>query len=305
MSKLRISSSPHIRSGASTQKIMADVLIALIPCGIASVLVFGTGSLLIIAVSVAASVLSEYISRRVMKRPNSISDLSAAVTGVLYALTLPVGTPVYVVVLGAVFAVVVAKQLFGGLGCNIVNPALAGRAFMLISFTAQFADCAPVASDAVSGATPLAGSYAAGTLSYWQLAVGAYGGAIGETCKIAILIGLVYLLVRRIISIRIPAVMLASAALMSLCLGRDPLFDLLTGGIMFGAVFMATDYATSPLSAWGQVIYAALCGIITVLIRQFGAYPEGTMFAILLMNIATPLIDKLIRPRVFGEVKAK
>lgn len=305
MKSLHISSSPHIRSGNTTRKIMMDVLIALLPSVIAAVVIFGTGSLLLMVVSVATALLSEYLCCKVMKRKNSIDDLSAAVTGLLYALVLPVGAPVYVVVLGAVFAVVIAKQLFGGLGCNIVNPALAGRAFLLISFAAQFADCAPRLADAVSGATPLAGSYVQGSLNYWQLAVGAYGGSIGETCKIAILLGFGYLLLRQVISWRIPVFMVASSMLMALCLGRDPLFEVLTGGLLFGAVFMATDYVTSPLNRWGQILYAIGCGVITVLIRAFGAYPEGTMFAILLMNICTPLIDKFIRPRVFGEVRAK
>lgn len=304
MTQLHISSSPHIRCRRTTRGIMGDVLISLFPGVIAAVLIFGTRSLLVMAVSVGTAVLCEYICRRAMKRENSISDLSAAVTGLLLALTLPAQIPLYVVILGAAFSVVVAKQFFGGIGCNIVNPALAGRAFMLISFAAQFASCQPTAPDAVTGPTPLAPGYTGG-LSYLELAVGQYGGAMGETCKIAIAIGLIYLLIRRVITWRIPTAMLGSAMLLALIIGRDPVFEILTGGIAFGAVFMATDYTTSPLSAWGQIIYGVMCGVLTVLIRAYGAYPEGTMFAILIMNIVAPLIDKLLRPRVFGEVKAK
>ncbi len=304
MGILRVSSSPHLRSSVTTKRIMIDVLIALFPCVIASVVIFGAQSLLVLAVSVVTALMSEYLCCRVMKRKNSVGDMSAAVTGVLLALTLPANIPLYVAALGAVFSVVIVKQLFGGLGNNIFNPALAGRAFMLICFAAQFSNCDPVIQDAVTGATPMAPGYSAG-LSYWQLTLGAYPGAMGETCIIAIVLGLVYLLVRRVISYRIPVFMVGASVLTSAIVGRDPIFEILAGGLLFGAIFMATDYVTSPMSKLGQVIYAVLCGVLTILIREFGAYPEGTMFAILIMNAATPLIDKLIRPRVFGEVKAK
>ena len=304
MSVLKTSSSPHIRSSVTTRRIMLDVIIALIPSIIASCLIFGPQSLLIIAVSVITCVLCEYISGRVMKRSTSIFDLTAVVTGILLALTLPVRIPIYVVVLGAAFSIVITKQLFGGLGHNIFNPALAGRAFMLISFAAQFSNCDSFINDAITGATPLSIGYSE-TVDYLQLVLGTHSGSIGETCKIAILLGFAYLLIRKVISVRIPLVMVGAVALTSLLIGREPLYEVLTGGVLFASVFMATDYVTSPVGKLGQIIYAALCGIITVLIRAFGAYPEGTMFAILIMNAATPLIDKLCRPRVFGEVACK
>ena len=304
MGSLRISSSPHLRSGTTTRKIMTDVLIALLPCVVASIVIFGARSLLVIATCVATALICEYLSCRFMKRDNSIFDMSAAVTGVLLALTLPANTPLYIVALGAAFSIVIVKQLFGGIGNNIFNPALAGRAFMLISFAAQIGNCDPVIQDAITGATPMAPGYSAG-LNYWQLALGAYPGAMGETCVVAIVLGLIYLLIRRVISYRIPVFMLGATVLTSIAVGRDPFFEILAGGVVFGAVFMATDYVTSPMSKLGQIIYAVLCGVLTVIIRAFGAYPEGTMFAILIMNAATPLIDKLVRPRVFGEVKGQ
>ena len=309
MSQLNISSSPHIRPGNSTRRIMLDVIIALAPAAICSIFIFGSRSLLVMGLSVLTAVACEALCLKVMKRRNTVNDLSAVVTGLLYALVLPVGAPVYVVILGSAFAIIIAKQCFGGLGANILNPALAGRAFMFLSFAGVFSSIQynqPLA-DAVTGATPLDIGYQPGEMSLWELILGNYGGALGETCKWAILLGLLYLLLRRVISWRIPAVMLAAAALTSLILGREcgVAADLLSGGLLFGAVFMATDYATSPITPLGQIIYAAGCGVLTILIRQFAAWPEGTMFAILLMNLVTPLIDKYIKPRVFGEVKSK
>lgn len=307
--KLKISSSPHIRHSATTRKIMLDVLIALAPVSICSIVIFGYRSLLVMAVSVLTAVLCEYLCLKVMKRRNAAGDLSAVVTGLLYALVLPVGAPLYVVVLGSAFAIVIAKQCFGGLGSNILNPALTGRAFMFLSFASVFSSTQynqPVV-DTVTGATPLDINYQPGSIGLWDLFLGNYGGALGETCKWAILLGLAYLLIRRVISWRIPTVMLAAAAITSLALGREcgVAAELLSGGLLFGAVFMATDYVTSPITALGQIIFAAGCGILTVLIREFAAWPEGTMFAILLMNLVTPLLDKYIKPRIFGEVKSK
>lgn len=309
MNKLKISSSPHIRHKDTTQRIMLDVIIALLPAVISSVIIFGYRSLLVIALSVLTAVACEYLCLKVMKRPNTLSDLSAAVTGLLYALVLPVGAPVYVVILGSAFAIIVAKQCFGGLGANILNPALTGRAFMFLSFASVFSSMQynQPALDAVTGATPLDIGYRPGTLSLWELFLGNYGGTLGETCKLAVVLGLVYLLARRVISWRIPVIMLAAAALTSLLLGREcgVAADLLSGGLLFGAAFMATDYATSPITPVGQIIFAAGCGILTILIRQFSSWPEGVMFAILLMNLVTPLLDKYIRPRIYGEVKRK
>jgi len=297
MKPLQISSSPHIRHKATTRILMRDVLIALLPAAVCAVAFFGYRSLLVMGISALSAVLAEMLCNKVMKRPDTTGDLSAVVTGVLYAMVLPVGAPVYMILFGSVFSIVIAKQLFGGIGANIVNPALAGRAFMSLSFPSQFSNNLPL--DAVSSATPLAGSQ----YGYWDLLVGNYGGMIGETAKLAIIAGFLYLLVRGVISWRIPVVTMASAVLFSYLTGRDPLFDLLTGGLLFGAVFMATDYVTSPLLPLGQVVYAVGVGAITVLIRAYGSYPEGCMYAILLMNITTPLIDRLIKPRAFGEQK--
>lgn len=309
MNKLIISSSPHIRHSASTRSIMLDVIIALAPAAVCSILIFGYRSLLVMGLSVLTAVVCEYLCLKVMKRKNTVKDLSAVVTGLLYALVLPVGAPIYVIILGSAFAIIVAKQCFGGLGANILNPALTGRAFMFLSFASVFSSVQynqPVI-DAVTGATPLDIGYQPGTFSLWELFLGNYGGALGETCKLAILLGLIYLLIRGVISWRIPVVMLAAAALTSFLLGREcgVVAELLSGGLLFGAAFMATDYATSPITPLGQLVFAAGCGILTILIRQFAAWPEGTMFAILLMNLVTPLLDKYIKPRIFGEVKSK
>ena len=309
MNKLKISSSPHIRQKDTTRRIMLDVILALVPAAVCSIFIFGYRSLLVMGLSILTAVASEYICLKIMKRKNTVSDLSAVVTGLLYALVLPVGAPVYVIILGSAFAIVIAKQCFGGLGANILNPALAGRAFMFLSFAGVFSSTQynqPVL-DAVTGATPLDIGYHPGSLSLWELFLGNYGGALGETCKWAILLGLVYLLARRVISWRIPVIMLGAAALASFLLGREcgVIADLLSGGLLFGAVFMATDYATTPITPAGQVIFAAGCGLLTILIRQFSSWPEGTMFAILLMNLVTPLLDNYIRPRIYGEVKGK
>ncbi len=307
--KLFVSSSPHIRSGITTQKIMLNVIIALIPSVIAAGVIFGPKALLLVAVTVAAAVAAEYICRRVMKRPNTVSDLSAVVTGILLALNLPVGINPLMAVFGAVAAIVVVKQMFGGLGQNFVNPALAARIILLVSFPQAMTTWAEPFSylngtDAVTSATPLAQNAADGfSGSYLDLFLGNTGGCIGETCALAILIGGIYLIAVRIISPSIPLVYLGTVALLALIIGQDPLFHLLSGGVMLGAFFMATDYTTSPVTNWGKVIYAAGCGIITVLIRVYANLPEGVSFSILLMNILVPHIENFTRPRAFGSVK--
>ena len=309
--KLLVSAGPHIRSNASTTSIMGDVLIALLPAVVASVLVFGTRALLLEVVCVASSVLFEYLFRRLLKRSNTISDLSAAVTGLLLAFNLPAGFPIWMAILGCFVATVIVKQLFGGIGCNFANPAITGRIFLLIAFAGQMTTWPAANSyisgiDAVSGATPLAlikeGSIEA-LPAVKNLLFGIRGGCLGETCAIALLIGFVYLVIRRVITPTIPVVYVATIALMSLILGYDPIYMILTGGVLLGGIFMLTDYATSPATELGKVVFAVGAGIITMLIRNSsGGYPEGVSFAILLMNILCPYIAKLGHKKPFGGV---
>ena len=309
--KLLVSAGPHIRSNASTTSIMGDVLIALLPAVVASVLVFGTRALLLEVVCVASSVLFEYLFRRLLKRSNTISDLSAAVTGLLLAFNLPAGFPIWMAILGCFVAIVIVKQLFGGIGCNFANPAITGRIFLLIAFAGQMTTWPTANSyisgiDAVSGATPLAlikeGSIEA-LPAVKNLLFGIRGGCLGETCAIALLIGFVYLVIRRVITPTIPVVYVATIALMSLILGYDPIYMILTGGVLLGGIFMLTDYATSPATELGKVVFAVGAGIITMLIRNSsGGYPEGVSFAILLMTILCPYIAKLGHKKPFGGV---
>lgn len=306
MRKFYVSPSPHLRSHASTRRIMLDVIIALVPAIIASCVHFGWYPLLILAVCVAVCVASEFISRLIMKRDNTVGDLSAVVTGVLLALNLPANINPLIAAFGALAAIVVVKQMFGGLGMNFVNPALAGRIILLVSFPTAMTTWVASnfqAVDAVTSATPLAAE--ANTYSYLELLLGSHGGSMGETCAIALILGGVYLVVRKVISATIPLAIMGSAALMSLVLGRDPLFELLSGGLLLGAVFMATDYVTSPITFWGKVIYGVGIGVLTVLIRQFANIPEGMSFAILLFNILTPLIENITAKKPFGAKKAK
>ena len=305
--KLTVSSSPHFHGGRSTSRVMGDVLIALSPSVVAAILLFGWRAALLLAFCVLLCMGLEWLCRLVMKRENTLRDGSAAVTGVLLALTLPADIPLHLVAVGCLVAIVIVKQMFGGLGNNFVNPALTARVVMLVSFPTQMATPSfPVLTDAVTTATPLAEtsmtsiSYSS---RYLDLFLGNVGGAIGETCKIAILLGLAYLLVRRVISPVIPLAMVGTVALFSLAVGEDPLFQILAGGLLLGAVFMATDYVTSPVTPWGQLIYAVGCGLITVLIRLYANLPEGVSYAILLMNILTPLIDRVTRRRVYGTRK--
>ena len=306
MSKFYVSPSPHLRSHASTRRIMLDVIIALVPAIIASCVHFGWYPLLILAVCVAVCVASEFISRLIMKRDNTVGDLSAVVTGVLLALNLPANINPLIAAFGALAAIVVVKQMFGGLGMNFVNPALAGRIILLVSFPTAMTTWVASnfqAVDAVTSATPLAAE--ANTYSYLELLLGSHGGSMGETCAVALILGGVYLVIRRVISAAIPLVIMGSAALTSLVLGRDPLFELLSGGLLLGAVFMATDYVTSPITFRGKVIYGVGIGVLTVLIRQFANIPEGMSFAILLFNILTPLIENITAKKPFGAKKAK
>ena len=312
--KLIVSASPHLRSGTSTQKIMLDVIIALAPAAVASVILFGPRALLLMAVSVASCVVCEYICRRVLKRPQTVNDLSAVVTGLLLAFNLPPEINPLVAVFGAVVAIVVVKQMFGGIGQNFVNPALTARIILMTSFPTRMTTwTAPFAymngeADAMTTATPLALSAQGATDSLpglLEMFLGVRGGCLGETCALALLLGGIYLVARRVISPVIPVCYLGTAAVFSLLLGRNVLFDLMAGGLLLGAIFMATDYTTSPLTVKGKVIYGIGCGLLTMLIRVFGSLPEGVSFSIVLMNILVPLIERISRPKPFGKEEVR
>lgn len=311
-SNMYVSASPHLRSGISTTSIMRDVIIALLPSVVAGSIIFGVRALLIVALTVASCVVSEYISRKVMKRNNTIGDLSAVVTGVLLGLNYPVGINPVMAVFGGVVAIVVVKQMFGGIGQNFVNPALAARIILLVSFPTDMTTWASPfyytqgAVDAVTSATPLAQN-AAGTFSgsYLDLFLGNVGGCIGETCALAILLGGIYLIARKVISPIIPATYIATVFVLAFVMGQDPVFHILSGGVMLGAFFMATDYTTSPITSKGKVIFAIGCGLMTMLIRVYANLPEGVSFSIVLMNILVPHIENLTIPKAFGEIKKK
>ena len=302
--KMYVSSSPHVRSDSSTTKIMLDVILALVPASIASVVFFGFRALMLIGVCIASCVLSEYIARKVMKRDTTIGDLSAVVTGLLLALNLPAAINPLIAVFGSIVAIVVVKQMFGGLGMNFVNPALAARIVLLVSFPnamMTWTDAFCKDFDAVASATPLVAQ--SGTYSYTTLLLGAHGGSLGETCAIALIIGGIYLVVKKVISPIIPCIYILSAGVMALIVGQDPLYQILSGGLLLGAIFMATDYVTCPITKWGKVVYAIGCGVLTILLRTYSNMPEGASFSILLMNILVPLIEMATTPKPFGAVK--
>jgi len=305
---ITISATPHIRSGESIQSIMRDVIIALLPATVMGIVYFRFQALMLIVVSIAAAVISEALYQKATKQKVTITDLSAVVTGLLLAMNVPASAPWWVPVVGSAFAIVVAKQLFGGLGQNFVNPALAGRAFLMASYPSIMADfAATVPADAVSTATPLAllkAGNVADLPSLTDALIGNIGGTIGETCAIALIIGGIYLIWKQVISWRVPVVYIATVFVLSAILGRGgirmPVYELFVGGLMLGAFFMATDYATSPLTPVGQFIYAFGCGLLTVLIRTFGGYPEGVSYSILIMNLCVPLIERYTKPTIFG-----
>ena len=302
MSRLISSVSPHFFTKRSTRMIMLDVIIALLPAAAASVIVFGPRSLLVIGVCAASCIIFEFAFEKLCRRENTIGDLSAIVTGMLLAYNLPVSIPLWQAVFGSLVAIVVVKQLFGGLGQNFANPAITARIVMMVAFSGSMTNWVfPGTSkmpDAVSSATPLSAA-AKGTVSmmpsYMDLFLGKHAGCIGETCALALLIGGIYLIIRRVISWHTPLVFIATVALMSFFCGKDPLYQVLSGGLLLGAIFMATDYSTTPHTKWGKVIFGVGCGLITILIRFWGNLPEGVSFSILIMNIFTPYIDKLTR----------
>lgn len=304
-----VSSSPHIRSNMTTQKIMRDVLIALTPAMIAGIVYFGIRALYLTVICVITCVLTEWLYNKVMHKKSTIDDLSAAVTGVLLAFNLPASASWWLAFVGSIFAILVVKQIFGGIGHNFVNPALAARAFLMTCWGARMTGGAFIPVDAVTSATPLGilkEKLAENLPSYMNLFLGTnVYGCIGEVSKIALIVGGIYLICRKVITWKIPVIYIGTVFILSLIFGQDPLFQILAGGLMLGAIFMATDYTTSPITSKGQIIYAVGCGLITVLIRQYGAYPEGVSYSILLMNVAAPLIDRYTKPRVFGIEKVK
>lgn len=301
---LLVSPAPHIRSKTNTQSIMLDVIIAMTPALIASTIIFGWRALVMVAVCVASCVLFEFLFQKLCKRDVTVGDLSAVVTGMLLAFNLPVRIPIWQAVFGCLVAIVAVKQLFGGIGKNFANPAITARLVMTISFAGTMTNFA-TSADAVSSATPLALMGTEEMPSLLTLFLGNHGGSLGETCALALIIGFVYLLIRRVISWHTTVAFVGTVAFFTLCLGQNPLEHVLSGGLLLGAIFMATDYSTTPSTKWGKVIFGLGCGIITVLIRVFGGYPEGVSFAILLMNILTPYISKLTRRKIFGGVKRK
>ncbi len=304
--KFIISCSPHIRGNNSTAVVMRDVLIALLPALLASVWLFGMRALMLTLVCAAFAVGSEYVFQKASGRPITVNDYSAAVTGVILAFNLPSTLPYWMAALGSVIAIVVVKQLFGGLGRNFANPAITARIVLLVSFAGPMTTWAvpkPVSPDFITGATPL-GMMASGNVgalpSLSQMFLGIRGGSLGETCSAALLLGLAYLLYRKVITWHIPAAFVGTVAVLTAVLGENPLYHVLSGGLLLGAVFMATDYTTSPFTDKGKLIFGAGCGILTVIIRVFGNYPEGVSFAILLMNILCPHIDNWTRNKALG-----
>ena len=306
--KLIVTAAPHITGPDSTQKIMGRVCLALVPTLIASIFIFGVNSLILTAVTVAACVFFEWGYCKLMGREVPISDLSAVVTGMLLAFNMPASRPWWMAIVGAFIAIVIIKQLFGGLGFNFANPAIVGRIALAVGFASRMANYPkPVNGiDALASATPLAvekGVLGAG--EYVTLLLGNHGGVLGETCAIAILIGGIYLIATKVISPMIPVTYLATVAVLSLIGGYDPIVQLLSGGLMLGAFFMATDYVTSPTTDKGKLIAGIFMGVVTCAIRFFGTMSEGVSFAILLMNLVTPYIDALTRQDKLGIAKKK
>ena len=302
---LNVSSSPHVRSGVTTKNIMYDVAIAMIPATVWGVMQFGLYSLLVVAATVLSCVLSEYVFEVLMKKPVTISDGSALVTGMILGLNMPPSIPIWMPVLGGVFSIIVVKQLYGGLGQNFMNPALAGRCFLLISFAGSMNSFIDPMTNAVSGATPLAVLKDGGSYDLAAMFLGKIPGTIGEISTLALLIGAAYLLAKKVISIRIPGTYILTFAIFAFIFGRQELGYVLAeicgGGLIFGAFFMATDYVTSPITPKGQIIFGICLGILTGLFRLFGGSSEGVSYAIIFCNILVPLIEKVTLPTAFGK----
>lgn len=322
LSKVKVSSSPHIRSDETVRQIMLDVVIALLPALVVSIFVFGWRALVLTVVSVCACIFFEWLYGVLLRRPNTTGDCSAVVSGILLAFNVPVTAPLWLVIVGAAFAMVIVKGLFGGIGKNFMNPVLSARAFLfswpvIMTSWVKIRTALPLFAtpvDVVTSATPLA-ALKAGTLpdfSVFELALGMHGGSLGETSAFALAAGGLYLLYRRVISLHIPVAYLGTVAALTFLFPRGGLpagdfmvAHLLSGGLMLGAIFMATDYTTSPLTRKGQVIFGIGCGVLTVVIRYFGSYPEGVSYSILLMNACVPLIERGTEPKSLGIVKEK
>ena len=311
--RLVVSHSPHIITPVSIQRIMIYVIIALIPSLVSATILFGLRALILSFVCCFACAGSEYLWNILLKKKNTVSDFSAVVTGLILALNLPVTIPFYMAIIASVFAIIIVKQFFGGLGHNFMNPALAARALLLASWAGAMTsfispeETAHIfqTADVVTSPTPLAIlKNGGGNLpSYWELFIGNTGGSMGETSVLAILIGAAFLVYKKVISLSTPLTYILTLFILGYISGGDGLFHILSGGVMFGAFFMATDYTTTPTTKSGQIIFGLGCGLVTFVIRKWGGYPEGVTYAILLMNVATPLIDKYIKPKTFGKIK--
>ncbi len=308
-SNLILSSSPHFNHKDSTRSIMRDVIIALLPALGVAIYVFGLNALFVVLTSVASCMLSEYVFRKIAKRPNTLGDLSAVVTGIILAFNLPATMPLWMVAIGGFVAIFIIKQLFGGIGNNFVNPAIGARIVLFISFASAMANfMVPFSyqTEIVTGATPLALLAEGSTQlpSYMSMFLGTIGGSLGEVSALALLIGGAYMCIRKVITPIVPLVFMGTVFLFATVIGQDGLYHLLSGGLMLGAIFMATDYTTSPITTKGKIIFAIGCGLITTIIRVYGSYPEGVSFAIILMNILTPLIERMSLKKPLGGAKA-
>ena len=300
---LTVSSSPHIKRPDTTRGIMSDVVIALAPAATYGCILFGLRALAVLITSVGVAVLSEFLWNKALKKPNTIKDMSAVVTGLLLGMNLPPTLPLWQAAIGSVAAIIVVKQMFGGLGHNFANPAIAARIILLVSFPASMTRFTEPVSDAVTSATPLAGT--AGALSFKTLFFGMHAGSIGETSAFLLIVGGLYLVIRRVITPVIPVCFIGTVALLSLIAGENVMLSVFGGGLILGAVFMATDYTTSPTTPLGKAVFAVGCGIITFVIRKFGSLPEGVSYSILLMNILVPHINRFTLSKPFGFEKVK
>lgn len=300
---LTVASSPHIKRPDTTRGIMSDVVIALAPAATYGCILFGLRALAVLITSVSVAVLCEFLWNKALKKPNTIKDMSAVVTGLLLGMNLPPTLPLWQAAIGSAAAIIVVKQMFGGLGHNFANPAIAARIILLVSFPASMTRFTEPVSDAVTSATPLAGT--AGTLSFKTLFFGMHAGSIGETSAFLLIVGGLYLVIRRVITPIIPVCFIGTVALLSLISGESVMLSIFGGGLILGAVFMATDYTTSPTTSLGKAIFAVGCGIITFVIRKFGSLPEGVSYSILLMNILVPHINRFTLSKPFGFEKVK
>lgn len=309
--KFALTSSPHLQDGSSTRRIMQEVCLALAPAGIAGIVLYGAGAAKLIAAAVITAVLCEWAWQKLMKQPSTVGDWSAVVTGLLLAYNLPADAPLWIAVVGSALAIILVKQVFGGIGSNFMNPAVTARVILFVSWGGIMGSypATRYMADTMSSATPLAILAKEGVsgVKLWNLLIGNCGGVLGETCKLALIAGGVYLIVRRLIDWKIPVTFIATVFFCYLI--KDgftmAVYQVMAGGLLLGAFFMATDYVTSPASNAGRVIMGIGCGLLLFVIRAYASYPEGCSFAVLFMNVCTPLIDRLTMPKPFGEVKQR